>query len=60
MRHAKETQLKHWSTIAEATFDDIYVQSVTRIGRTDNRLGLETPLVHRRLQHDRYWDAAGN
>ena len=41
MRHAKEAQLNHWATIATASFDDSYVQSVTRIGRTHNRLGLE-------------------
>src|SRR5882672_6565986 len=41
MRHAKEMQLKHWSVIAAAEFSDTYVQSVTRIGETHNRLGLE-------------------
>jgi hemoglobin-like flavoprotein len=34
VRHAKEAQLKHWAMIAAATFDDAYVQSVTRIGQT--------------------------
>jgi methyl-accepting chemotaxis protein len=41
MRHAKEMQLKHWSVITAAEFSDTYVQSVTRIGETHNRLGLE-------------------
>jgi len=41
MRHAKEMQLKHWSVILAADFSDAYVQSVTRIGETHNRLGLE-------------------
>ncbi|WP_213742082.1 globin-coupled sensor protein [Bradyrhizobium sp. dw_411] len=41
IRHAKEAQLKHWMTIAAASFDDTYVQSVTRIGQVHNRLGLE-------------------
>ncbi len=41
MRHAKEMQIKHWETIAAADFDDRYVASVTRIGQTHNRLGLE-------------------
>ena len=41
MRHAKEAQIRHWAMISAAAFDDSYVQSVTRIGRTHNRLGLE-------------------
>ncbi len=41
IRHAKEAQIKHWMTISSALFDDGYVQSVTRIGRAHNRLGLE-------------------
>jgi methyl-accepting chemotaxis protein len=41
MRHAKEMQLKHWDTIASAEFSEAYLQSVTRIGETHNRLGLE-------------------
>ncbi len=41
MRHAKEMQLKHWDVIASAEFSETYVQSVTRIGETHNRLGLE-------------------
>lgn len=41
IQHAKEAQLRHWAMIAAASFDETYVQSVTRIGRTHNRLGLE-------------------
>jgi methyl-accepting chemotaxis protein len=41
IRHAKEAQIRHWMTISTAAFDDAYVQSVTRIGRAHNKLGLE-------------------
>jgi ABC-type transporter Mla subunit MlaD len=41
MRHAKEMQIRHWETISSAEFDERYVASVTRIGQTHNRLGLE-------------------
>jgi methyl-accepting chemotaxis protein len=41
IRHAKEAQLKHWATICSGRFDETYVRSVTRIGETHNRLGLE-------------------
>jgi methyl-accepting chemotaxis protein len=41
IRHAKEAQIKHWMTIASASFDGSYLQSVTRIGEAHNRLGLE-------------------
>jgi methyl-accepting chemotaxis protein len=41
IRHAKEAQIKHWMAISAASFDDAYVQSVTRIGQVHNRLGLE-------------------
>ncbi len=39
--HAKAMQLKHWDVILNGTFDATYVDSVTRIGRTHARLGLE-------------------
>lgn len=39
--HAKGAQLKHWDVILSAKFDEQYVQSVTRIGETHHRLGLE-------------------
>src|ERR1700744_3922545 len=41
IRHAKQAQIAHWIAIASGTFDDGYVKSVTRIGQTHNRLGLE-------------------
>lgn len=41
MDSAKNLQLKHWGTIVSATFDKNYVDSVTRIGDTHNRIGLE-------------------
>ena len=41
MQHAKEMQLRHWDVIVGAEFSDVYVQSVTRIGETHNKLGLE-------------------
>jgi methyl-accepting chemotaxis protein len=39
--HAKAAQLAHWDVILSAKFDQQYVQSVTRIGETHHRLGLE-------------------
>jgi methyl-accepting chemotaxis protein len=41
MRHAKEMQIKHWTNILSGRFDDAYIKSVTRIGETHHRLGLE-------------------
>lgn len=41
MRRAKDMQIKHWDVIALAEFGPEYVESVTRIGETHNRLGLE-------------------
>jgi methyl-accepting chemotaxis protein len=41
IRHAKEMQVKHWDLIASAKFDEHYAESVTRIGKTHHRLGLE-------------------
>lgn len=41
MMHAKEMQVRHWTIIAEGRFDQSYETSVTRIGETHNRLGLE-------------------
>ena len=41
MMHAKAMQIRHWSIIAEGRFDQNYEASVTRIGETHNRLGLE-------------------
>ena len=39
--HARNAQLAHWEVILSAKFDDEYVRSVTRIGETHHRLGLE-------------------
>ena len=41
MRHAKDMQIKHWDLIAQAQFDDVYFTSVTRVGQTHHRFGLE-------------------
>jgi methyl-accepting chemotaxis protein len=41
MMHAKEMQLKHWRIILDGRFDENYEASVTKIGETHNRLGLE-------------------
>lgn len=39
--HAKAAQLAHWDMILSGKFDEDYVRSVTRIGETHHRLGLE-------------------
>lgn len=39
--HARAAQLAHWDVILSAKFDEQYIRSVTRIGRTHHRLGLE-------------------
>ncbi len=41
INHAKSMQIKHWTHISSATFDNDYVTAVTAIGRTHARLGLE-------------------
>jgi len=41
MHHARDMQIKHWDVIAQGDFGDDYVKSVTRIGETHNKLGLE-------------------
>lgn len=41
MRHAKDKQVEHWESITTGNFDNSYVDSVTRIGETHNKLGLE-------------------
>ena len=41
MMHAKEMQLRHWTIILDGRFDHTYEASVTIIGETHNRLGLE-------------------
>ncbi|ALK08654.1 globin-coupled sensor protein [Blastochloris viridis] len=39
--HARMRQMQHWALITEATFDEAYVASVSSVGRTHNKLGLE-------------------
>jgi hypothetical protein len=41
MNGAKQAQLRHWSMIMEGRFDEEYEQSITRIGETHNRIGLD-------------------
>jgi methyl-accepting chemotaxis protein len=41
MTAAKNLQVQHWKTIADGRFDKSYVESVLRIGRTHNKIGLE-------------------
>ncbi|WP_417672080.1 protoglobin domain-containing protein [Roseibium sp.] len=41
MAHARDAQTRHWDLILEGTFDDVYFESVTRIGNVHNKLGLE-------------------
>lgn len=41
MRAAKEAQLRHWSMIMDGRFDETYEASITRIGETHNRIGLD-------------------
>ena len=41
MGQAKQAQIRHWAMIASATFDELYVRAVTKIGETHNRIGLE-------------------
>jgi len=41
MMHAKEMQIRHWTIITDGRFDRTYEESVTTIGETHNRLGLE-------------------
>ncbi|MEQ8251209.1 MAG: globin-coupled sensor protein [Oceanibaculum nanhaiense] len=39
--HAQSAQMKHWQIILSGKYDQAYVDSVRRIGRAHNRLGLE-------------------
>ena len=41
MQRARNMQVKHWDAIAAASFDDNYMESVTRVGEVHHRLGLE-------------------
>jgi methyl-accepting chemotaxis protein len=38
---AKQAQMRHWATITEGRFDEAYEASITRIGETHQRIGLE-------------------
>jgi hemoglobin-like flavoprotein len=40
-RHAAQKQKEHWMLLFSGAFDDRYVESVRRIGRTHARIGLE-------------------
>jgi methyl-accepting chemotaxis protein len=44
MRHARDMQVRHWTLVLEGGFDDAYAASVTKIGETHARLGLEPSL----------------
>ncbi len=39
--HARQMQVRHWDLITDGRFDGAYLTSVTRVGETHNRLGLE-------------------
>ncbi|MCB1783941.1 MAG: globin-coupled sensor protein [Alphaproteobacteria bacterium] len=41
MNAAKNMQMKHWSNIVTGEYNTNYIESVTRIGNTHNRIGLE-------------------
>ena len=40
-RHARDMQLRHWTLICDAQFDEGYAESVRRVGVIHARLGLE-------------------
>lgn len=40
-QHAKAMQIRHWATITAADFDQVYVESVRRIGTVHSRVGIE-------------------
>jgi hypothetical protein len=41
MDRARSAQMQHWMQIVDGNFDENYVQSVTRIGKRHNLIGLE-------------------
>src|SRR5438067_2320767 len=41
VQHARQAQIEHWGAIANAKFDDAYLQSVSRVGQTHGKLGIE-------------------
>lgn len=44
VERAKASQLRHWGTLLDANFDDAYERSVSVIGETHRRIGLDTSL----------------
>jgi methyl-accepting chemotaxis protein len=41
MMAAQQAQLRHWATIMDGRFDEVYEGSITKIGETHNRIGLD-------------------
>jgi len=41
MMSAKQAQLRHWAMIMDGRFDGTYEASITKIGETHNRIGLD-------------------
>ncbi|MDZ5646389.1 globin-coupled sensor protein [Nitrospirillum sp. BR 11828] len=41
LAHVKQMQMRHWAAIVTGSFDTTYLDSVIRVGRAHNRLGLE-------------------
>jgi methyl-accepting chemotaxis protein len=41
MAGAKQAQLRHWAMIMDGRFDETYEASITKIGETHNRIGLD-------------------
>jgi methyl-accepting chemotaxis protein len=41
MMGAKQAQLRHWAMIMDGRFDETYEASITRIGETHNKIGLD-------------------
>jgi methyl-accepting chemotaxis protein len=41
MAGAKQAQIRHWSMIMDGRFDETYEASITKIGETHNRIGLD-------------------
>ena len=41
MSAARDAQIRHWATILDGRFDESYLASITRIGETHNRIGLD-------------------
>ena len=39
---ARSAQIRHWEMILSGSFDEHYLASITRIGETHNRIGLDT------------------